>query len=212
MILLLIIIKTKWDKHFVFVLSVYCKGHHTAKISSFELNGTVHVQCVGDATKIQYIHCTVWIVWISLGSDYMIELSEAACQKKGGSFFRRLRSGWDVYVGWHSGQFGMLFISWVCGCLLSDWVWKRILMCDCLMSVPLCLHVRLLVTAALCFLPPFFLLSKGAVKDGPGDELMKWRRSVAAHWPLGSCGSEINVKRCTAGQVAAAPGSRSKAG
>lgn len=38
------------------------------------------------------------------------------------------------------------------------------------------------------------------------------QRGAAVHWPLGSCGSEINVERCTAGQVAAAPGSRSKAG
>lgn len=53
------------------------------------------------------------------------------------------------------------------------------------MSVPLCLHVRLLVTAARCFLffSLFFLfffssLGTGAVKDGLGlglGELMKWR-------------------------------------
>lgn len=116
---------------------------------------------------------------------------------------------------WQLGQLGFSFIWYLCGRLSENWVWKRILMCDCLMSIPIYLHVRLCLTDAPCLCSGGIYhthINEISQTEGTHADTLALMYERTLDRPLGSSLSAIDAKHHATGQVAAAPGSRSTAG
>lgn len=101
--------------------------------------------------------------------------------------------GRDVYVPWQLGQLGVRFICCLCGHLSSDWVWKHILMCDCWMSIPICLHVCLWVTAP-------FLCSSTAYRTHSISEYLEIEAHTGTQWTGHLAPATVRLMRNTVRQ------------